>query len=163
MLSSDFSGGDATVANLLGKLGSTVTRPESLPDWTRDELILALDAYLKRRGQGSWSKTTKEAVALSAALRRLTIHPPEVRENPNFRNAAGVALEVSNFAAIDPAHPRTGMQHGAQGNVAVWNEWADRSEQLHQVALAVLRAGDVPETNESTEEEEESARRKPAV
>ncbi|WP_280352403.1 hypothetical protein [Nocardia abscessus] len=94
----------------------------------------------------------------------MTIHPPEGREDPKFGNAVGVALKVSNFAAIDPAHPRTGMQHGAQGDISVWNEWADRSEQLHQVALAILSAGDVPETNESIQEEEESrGGRPPAV
>jgi 5-methylcytosine-specific restriction protein A len=71
-LANNFSGGDATIAKLLEGLGFVVTRPdagERLPGWTRDELILALDAYLRRRGQGGWSKTTREAIDLSVVLR----------------------------------------------------------------------------------------------
>lgn len=58
-LPNNFSGGERHAAQVLKALGFTVTAPvERLPHWTRDELILALEAYLARRGQGGWSKTT---------------------------------------------------------------------------------------------------------
>ena len=136
-LPNKFSGGEATMAPLLEGLGFDVTRPEAttrLPTWSHDELILALDAYLQRRGLGGWSKTTKEAIDLSAQLRGLTIFLHGIRENARFRNAAGVALKVSNFAAIDPANERVGMEHGSRRDQRIWDEWAHRPDELHQVA-----------------------------
>ncbi len=159
-LPNSFSGGEATMVPLLEGLGFDVTHPEQgtrLPTWSRDELILGLDAYLRRRGLGGWSKTTKEAIELSAELRGLVIFPDAIRENPRFRNAAGVALKVSNFAAIDPVNDRVGMEHGSRGDQSIWDEWAHRPDELHTVALAILAATDLPDAREPTNEEDEEA------
>ena len=43
----DFSGGDATVARHLESLGFDVERPPRNPTWAEEELILALDLYLR--------------------------------------------------------------------------------------------------------------------
>ena len=45
-------------------------------DWTRDELILALDLYT-RVDVGSVPKHDPEIVAVSDVLKRLPIHPAE--------------------------------------------------------------------------------------
>lgn len=107
-----FSGGDSTVATRLAKLGFEVTHPISLPDCSVDELILALDLYLRTRGELSYSPSTKVVRDLSAELRSLRIFPDEVRSNPRFRNRSGVALKMHNFSSIDPDHQGQGMTHG---------------------------------------------------
>src|SRR5262245_32742753 len=69
LLPSEFSGGDATVATRLESLGFEVTRPARLPDWSRDELMLALDMYLKTRGRMGYGTGNKDVIALSDELR----------------------------------------------------------------------------------------------
>lgn len=150
-----FSGGDNTVANRLQKLGFEVTRPARLPDWSVDELMLALDLYLRTRGTISYSPGSKVVTDLSAELRTLRIFPPEVRSMPRFRNPSGVALKLHNFSSIDPAHQGKGMGHGGAGDARVWEEWAHRPAELAQ-AVALIRArGKTEEAPEDTGEEEE--------
>src|SRR4051794_41519717 len=51
LAATDFHGGEAT-ARVLRRMGFTVREPEREarnPPWTRDELILALDLYLRHR------------------------------------------------------------------------------------------------------------------
>lgn len=104
------------VANRLEKLGSEVTRPVSLPDWSVDELMLALNLYLLTRGQISYCATTKVVTDLITELRSLRIFPEELRTVPRFRNASGVALKLHNFSSIDPAYEGKGVGHGAVGD-----------------------------------------------
>jgi 5-methylcytosine-specific restriction protein A len=52
LTAADFSGGEATVARRLRELGFEV--PEAgkrNPSWSRDELILALDLYVRFKGE----------------------------------------------------------------------------------------------------------------
>ncbi|WP_231747392.1 hypothetical protein [Auraticoccus cholistanensis] len=107
-----FSGGDSTVANRLERLGFRVTRPVSLPDWSIDELMLALDLYLRTRGRISYSPTTKVVTDLSTELRSLRVFPATIRARPRFRNPLGVALKLHNFSSIDPSRQSRGMDHG---------------------------------------------------
>jgi 5-methylcytosine-specific restriction protein A len=151
----EFSGGDSTVANRLEKLGFEVTRPANLPDWSVDELMLALDLYLRTRGQISYSATTKVVTEMSAELRSLRVFPEDVRANPRFRNPSGVALKLHNFSSIDPDHEGQGMGHGGAGDRRVWEDWAHRPEELAK-AVALIRArGETDDAPEDTGEEEE--------
>ncbi|GMA87487.1 hypothetical protein GCM10025868_27370 [Angustibacter aerolatus] len=88
-----FSGGDSTVARRLEHLGFEVTKPNRLPDWTTDELMLALDLYLRTRERIAYSASTQIVTDLSAELRALRIFGDETRADPRFRNPAGVALK----------------------------------------------------------------------
>jgi 5-methylcytosine-specific restriction protein A len=152
-----FSGGDSTVANRLEKLGFEVTRPTSLPDWAVDELMLALDLYLRTRGEISYRPNVKLVMDLSTELRSLRIFPDEVRSNPRFRNPSGVALKLHNFSSLDPDHEGQGMAHGGAGDRRVWEEWAHRPEDLgHAVALIRARGetdGALADTGEDEEYE----------
>lgn len=150
-----FSGGDSTVANRLEKLGFEVTRPVRLPDWSVDELMLALDLYLRTRDEIAFRPTTKVVTDLSAELRILRIFPAEVRAVPRFRNPAGVALKLHNFSSIDPEHEGKGMGHGSAEDRRVWEQWAHRPDELAQ-AVALIRArGESDDAPEDTGEEEE--------
>lgn len=117
-----FSGGDSTAVNRLKKLGFEVTRPVSLPDWSVDELMLALELCLQSRVEISHSPTVKVVTDLSAELRSLRIFPEEVRSNPRFRNPSGVALKLHNFSSIDPDHEGQGMAHGGAEGRRVWED-----------------------------------------
>jgi 5-methylcytosine-specific restriction protein A len=155
MAPGDFSGGDSTVANRLEKLGFEVTRPVTLPDWSVDELMLALDLYLRTRGQISYSATTKVVTHLSGELRSLRIFPEEIRSVPRFRNPSGVALKLHNFSSIDPAHEGKGMGHGAFGDQRVWDEWAYRPEELAQAVVLIRARGETDDAPKDTGEDEE--------
>lgn len=73
------------------------------PDWARDEIVLALDLFVRAGSLGGnplLGKTDPEVIALSERMARLPIHPPRLR-GPDFRNPTGVALKLANFRAID--------------------------------------------------------------
>jgi hypothetical protein len=69
-----------------------VTLRSRNPDWTRDELILALDLYLRHRSAPP-AKDSKEILDLSALLNRLAaaLHGGVGKER-TFRNANGVYI-----------------------------------------------------------------------
>ena len=80
------------------------TRPSAFhinknPDWTSDELILALDLYMRVYSSSSKIKN-KEIKLLSKILNSLPIHPNAGR-GKKFRNENGVAMKLSNFV---PSH-----------------------------------------------------------
>lgn len=73
------------------------------PDWARDEIVLALDLFVRAGSLGGNplpGKTDPEVIALSQQMTYLPIHPLH-RRGPDFRNATGVALKLANFRAID--------------------------------------------------------------
>src|SRR5215471_3321526 len=81
-----------------------VVVPAGLIERLADFRVAHLPGPTRRAGGGqgrSWHRVPPWWIDLSAVLRGLAIFPPNIRENPRFRNPAGVALKVSNFAAID--------------------------------------------------------------
>lgn len=156
----EFSGGESTVARQLRRLGFTVTGGAS-PDWTSDELIIALDYYLANRDRaGTFKAADHGVIQLSGTLRGLALHPQEVRQNPRFRNAQGVALKLHNFSALDPQYSGKGMDHGAAADASIWDRWSE-DPGLHAVAMAILEAGastDVTDTGPEDEDERDEGR-----
>lgn len=144
----DFSGGYATVGQLLESLGfnvewdshnssSTMVKKHSRnPDWAEEELILALDLYLR---SGVLSSGHPDVQELSCLLRSMSIHP--VRPDPErFRNPSGVNLKLANFAAIDPNYDGRGMRRGGKRVAEVWERYASDEDALIAAASA-LREG----------------------
>lgn len=90
------------------------------PPWDAEERMLALDLYLRRQ---TASKTDQDVIRLSAVLNeragRLGISGDDV-----FRNPAGVALQLANFAALDPSYPGKGMQRHSRGDAETWEEFS---------------------------------------
>jgi len=91
----------------LEQLGRTVASKPSnpkdvLPDWKRDELILAVDLYL-RKGEQLPAKTDADVLALSETLRSLPIHLPRPK-NPKFRNPAGVYRKLADIHTASPSY-----------------------------------------------------------
>jgi 5-methylcytosine-specific restriction protein A len=134
------------------------TRANS-PDWTRDELILALEVYLRQRGHIP-SPRDAQILQLSDLLNRLPIHTvrPDLEK---FRNPNGVVLKITNFAALDPQYPGAGMSRGSRLDAVVWDQYASNPDQLRQVAGAIRSAAEssllpaIPEADEDDIEADE--------
>jgi 5-methylcytosine-specific restriction enzyme A len=129
------------------------------PDWVTDELILALDLYLRERGHIP-SPRDAEVVALSDLLNRLPIHTarPDLEK---FRNANGVVLKITNFAALDPQYRGAGMSRGSRLDAVVWDRYSGQPNELRRVADAIRAAGEssrlptIPEADEEDIEADE--------
>jgi 5-methylcytosine-specific restriction protein A len=108
----DFSGGEATVARRLRELGFEVPEGgERNPSWTRDELILALDLYVRFKGNPP-GKGSAEIIGLSAILNRLSGSTAAGRSD--FRNPNGVYMKLMNFRRFDPLYQAQGTRERQQ-------------------------------------------------
>jgi 5-methylcytosine-specific restriction enzyme A len=111
-------------------------------DWLRDELILALDAYLKLRPKAP-GPHMPEARDLSDTLRTAFLHPRQGRP-ANFRSPASVVMKLMNFRALDPEYGGKGLSAGGRGDRAVWDDFCEEPARLAATASAirsVLKAG----------------------
>lgn len=102
--------------------------------WMRDELILALDLYL-REGPSASLKSREE---LSASLRAIPVEP-ELCANPKFRSPQAIAYKLHNFVGIDPSSAAAGFPHGGKGDQLVWDEFAADRSRLGATAAAIQR------------------------
>lgn len=111
------------------------------PTWERDELILALDLYL-RIGKGD--DKHPDVIRLSHDLNRLPLNLN--RPDPTrFRNANGVAMKLGNFAALDPANEGVALSNGGRRDREVWDEFAsDRTRLASEIAGVRARIADAP-------------------
>ena len=113
------------------------------PDWTRDELILALDLYFR---VGKARQHDPEIVALSRILR--SAHGGDLGDL-SLRSADSVHLKLQNFLRLDPSYSGTGMTRGSKLEAEVWAEFGHDRERLRSVANAIREiiasAGEVGE------------------
>lgn len=142
---SDFSGGRNEVQQKLERLGFEVLadNPAELtkvrnPNWTRDELILALDYYLDHRDEAH-DDTSPNVIALSeeiSALARLFGHSA----SETLRNANGVSMKLLNLRAHDPDYKtrgQVGLRRGNRLEKELWNRFADDHAALKGLAKAI--------------------------
>ena len=110
------------------------------PTWSRDELILALDLYLRHRERLPDSDDP-EVVELSLALNAL--YGERARDASLFRNPNGVYMKLANFRAVDPLYTsqgKRGLQRGGYGTEEVWTEFSERPDRLKLIASAIREA-----------------------
>jgi hypothetical protein len=81
-------------------LASRQTSSKRNPAWTRDELILALELYLKNPAHPP-SSTSEAVQSLSAELNKIG-QILSAQKNQKFRNANGVYMKMMNFRRFDP-------------------------------------------------------------
>ncbi len=140
--SQDFSGGDDTVAHRLELLGFDVERLPPDPPWAEEELVLALDLYLRL---GALGKAHPDVEELSGVLKALTIHSE--RPDPDrFRNPNGVAMKLANFAALDPNYAGRGMTRLGGLDVEVWKRYSSDEDMLAEAAKAIRQGRELPAT-----------------
>jgi len=122
----------------------------------RDELILALDLYM-REGP---NPGTSHADELSEILRAIPIEQ-ERTADPSFRSSKSVTYKLQNFVAVDDSTTRAGFPHGGRADKEVWDEFAHDPLTLRNTAAAIIEnlasldREDAEEVEESIAEAEE--------
>jgi 5-methylcytosine-specific restriction enzyme A len=111
------------------------------PRWTRDEVILALDLFI-RSERRQLSASHAEVIALSQTMQRLPYHPPEARD-ASFRNPNGISMILGNFLGIDPDYEGSGLGRNNQLQQEVWDELAGSPDKLRRLAQAIVAAIDL--------------------
>jgi len=136
-------------------------------DWTREEVILAMDLYVSCGALAGGSiprKTSAAVIGLSATLKQLNAYPPEL-QGDKYRNEDGVYLKLTNLRAVE-TEGQHGMNAYSQLDAAVWRDYIDKIPEL-QAEAAAIRTGidtgsvqpasteskmdDVPIENQNTE------------
>lgn len=107
----------------------------SNPDWSRDELILALELYF-REPSARGSKTHPEVQELSNILKLLPIHCGHDLDE-DFRNPNGVGMKLSNFLRFDPSYEGKGLRRGSRLEEEVWNTFSCDLQRLNSVSAAI--------------------------
>ena len=106
--------------------------------WIRDELILALDLYVKHSGNPP-GKGSSEIEELSKLLNTLGLARGQAGQG-TYRNANGAYMKVMNFRRFDPhftSAGKKGLSHGNRLEEAVWNDFANEPAKLASVAAAI--------------------------
>ena len=112
---------------------------QSNPSWSRDELILALDLYLRHR-DALPSKHHQEVQELSVFLGKMG-RALGITTAASFRNPNGVYMKLGNFRRWDPEYTKDGKRGLAKGNKdeeVVWNEFASSPAKLASL-VSVIR------------------------
>ena len=141
---SDFSGGEAAGdANqyVVARGFAIVELRRRNPTWIRDELILALDLYLRHAGNPP-RKGSAEIDELSETLNGLGRYLGIATED-RFRNVNGVYMKLMNFRRFDPLFTQAGkrgLSRGGQSEEEVWNTFASDPERCHAVAQTIRHA-----------------------
>jgi 5-methylcytosine-specific restriction protein A len=111
------------------------------PKWSRDELILALELYL-RVNPIHTSEKNPEITALSDLLNSLPIHP-QAQHGHKFRNPNGVYMKLCNFLRLDPGYSGSGLKRGGKMEEVVWKEFSGDPERLKATAGAIKSIGNI--------------------
>jgi len=116
-----------------------IQRSQSNPAWTQDELILALDLYLKHRYSlpGKYHPEVKELSQLLGMLGKAL----GLNKGGSFRNENGVYMKLGNFRRWDPEYVKdgkTGLAKGNKNEKVVWDQFADSPIKL-SIAVAAIR------------------------
>lgn len=131
------------------------------PNWSADEIILALDLYLSSKPK-DLQKNSGEVAALSALLNRLHTQLGTAGQ-ATLRNPAGVYMKLQNLKANDPeylAKGRTGLKSGNQIEKEMWARYGHTPSELHAVAATIrafIQSDTAPTSNDVVDEDEELA------
>lgn len=126
---------------------------QSNPDWTFDELILALSLYLRWRPSQP-PAGHDDLVALSDLLQRLPIHPLDARAE-DFRNANSVRRKLGDYTAPDPTYAGRGTK-GGSGVHLVWNQFAEDPLALSAAVARITASAGQPTLPPPDEDEAEA-------
>jgi 5-methylcytosine-specific restriction protein A len=116
-----------------------VTVRQRNPNWTRDELVVALDFYLRHRTNPP--PQTSDAIAeLSRNLNRIaTAHG--LAGDATLRNANGAYMKLMNFRSLDPlftARGRAGLCRIGARDRQIWQGFSADPNQCRLEAQQIL-------------------------
>lgn len=116
------------------------------PPWTRDELVIALDFYL-RHTPGIPDQKSREIGELSTVLNQLQ-KKMGGNTTSTYRNPNGVYMKLMNFRHLDSSHPAKGLERVGRDDKAVWKCFSPNRVELRRVAEAIrdvaASAGAIP-------------------
>jgi len=118
-------------------------RRQRNPRWTREELILALDLYLRNR-ETLPSKDSAPVIELSELLNRIGM-TASLSASESYRNPNGVYMKLGNFRRIDPAYTadgKVGLSRGNKDEQVVWDMFAHTPDRLAAIVKAIRDAVD---------------------
>ena len=104
------------------------------PTWSRDELVLALDLYLRFEGNPP-GKGSAEVIELSETLNLMAAAMSG--RSATFRNPNGVYMKMMNFRPFDPRY-KAGLSRGGRGDQEVWEELAHDPARVSRIAMAIV-------------------------
>lgn len=109
-----------------------VTHGHGNPNWTRDEIILALDLYFDCRAMIP-GKFDPRVTALSEILRAFPHHSIAARK-ASFRNPDGVAFKLQNLRQVATGR---GLGNVSRTDRAIWNELGHDPERTKHLATLI--------------------------
>jgi 5-methylcytosine-specific restriction protein A len=112
-----------------------VTNGHGNPNWTRDEVILALELYHSCSGQlpGPTDHRVRE---LSALLREFPHHSNAARQ-VSFRNPDGVAFKLQNLRSVAIG---SGLKNTSKVDREVWEELGDNPSRTHELGRLIRQS-----------------------
>jgi len=113
--------------------GVTAQSHQNRDLWSEDELILALDLYVRH---GLIDEDHLEVRNLSDILRSRR-DLSTVSDRTRFRNPNAIKLKLANLASADPAYSGKGMTRGSRLEKKVWDSFGGNPDLLHEVAGAL--------------------------
>ncbi|MFD2816626.1 HNH endonuclease [Paracoccus aerius] len=108
------------------------TKGHGNPNWTHDEIVLALDLYL-RLDRNVPSPRSPEIQALSAVLRSMPYHL-EAAKQPSFRNPDGVGFKLMNLRQLDSGR---GLSNVSKTDRQVWEKYSSQPATVRSLADAI--------------------------
>jgi 5-methylcytosine-specific restriction protein A len=127
----------AGAKNVSETTGTKVATKRNAP-WSRDELLLALELYLKNPKTPP-EKHTEEIQQFSLMLNKLG-HLLGVPIKDKYRNENGVYMKLMNFRRFDPDFKSTGsvgLKAGNKDEKVVWDAYAKRPDELKKACDAI--------------------------
>ena len=123
------------------------------PNWSRDELILALDFYVKNRGK-SFEDTSEEVQRLAREVNAVG-RALGLTGTDTFRNAVGASMKLQNFRSRDPDVDAKGLSRGNRLEQVLMDEFITDPARLASVAdaiRAVVKLGEMPMVSMAADE-----------
>jgi 5-methylcytosine-specific restriction protein A len=105
------------------------------PPWVRDELMLALDLYM-RYDPSRISKKHRELIALSKTLKKLPLHK-RIPDRKTFRSPSSIYMQLRTFMSLDPRTRAAGLTHANKLEKKIWKEFSRDLETLNRIAVAI--------------------------
>ena len=139
-----------------GPTSDTGSPAKRNPSWSRDELLLALDLYLKHRASPP-GKDSSEVLELSKFLNKIGAALGTV-EAETYRNANGVYMKMMNFRRFDTEYTKdgkVGLTRGNKDEEIVWNEYSGATARLAAVVAAIRAAIESPNADRELGGEDE--------
>ncbi len=114
------------------KIINMESRKKTNPDWTREELILALNLYYDL-DQGQMHKNHPEIIQVSNELRVLNIHK-NIPDPIKFRNPSGISRRLGNFKTMDSGYKGEGLPNSGKLAKEIFKEFKNHRDKLRKEA-----------------------------